>query len=308
MIGIAATAYALAKTADTVDAWCAAHAVDEERRQSLLRNGANHFHLAERDGLIDLGRDAIARALEAGGVEAREVDALVVCHTSPLSSLPMPYTLAGTLRKACGLSQAYALGITQQQCVSSLHALRVLDALFTRHTAWRSALVVTVDMIVREEYRLVGDAGVHSDAASAILVRRDAPGRVRGLQTYNDPRVAQGVLPDSLYRTDTNYVWTLISVIRRVLKAAAVEPGELASLLPHNVNLQVWRQVVGSLSLPEERLFDGNFGRVGHAFGSDAIINISDADVLRRPGRHLVFSSGIGGCFGGFILDSGVAP
>ena len=304
MIGIASTAYVLAKAQDTVNEWCSSQAVAEERRQTLLRNGANRFHRAEHEGLIDLGKDAISQVLKTGGVPTSEIDALVICHTSPLSALPMPYTLAGTLRQACGLSRAYSLGITQQQCVSSLHALRVLDALFTRHPEWGSAIVVTIDTIVREDYRLVGDAGVHSDAASAVLVQRRAPGRVNGLQTYNDPRAAQGVMPDTLYRTDTNYVWTLVSVIRRVLKAAGIEPGHLSTILPHNVNLPAWRQVLASLSLPEERLFQTNFARMGHAFGSDVAINIADSGVLRSPGHHLVFSSGIGGCFGGFILNT----
>ncbi|WP_224360670.1 3-oxoacyl-[acyl-carrier-protein] synthase III C-terminal domain-containing protein [Hyalangium versicolor] len=308
MMGIASTAYVLAKTSCTVSEWCTAQALAEDRLQALSRNGAARFHRAQEEGLIALGSEAISKVLETGAVAADELDALVICHTSPLSALPMPYTLAGALRRACGLAHAYALGITQQQCVSSLHALRVLDALFTRHRAWRSAVIVTLDTIIRENYRLIGDSGVHSDAASAVLLQRNAPGRVHGLQTYNDPRAVQGVMPDTLYGTSPHYVWTLVSVIRRVLRAAGIAPGDLSTILPHNVNLQAWHQVLASLAIPEERLFHDNFARVGHAFGSDVAINIADSGALSSPGYHLVFSSGIGGCFGGFILNTATTP
>jgi hypothetical protein len=70
------------------------------------------------------------------------------------------------------------------------------------------------------------------------------------------------------------------------------------------VNLPAWHEALDALRIPRERLFDRNFARVGHAFGSDAAINLADSGALSRPGHHLVLASGIGGTFGGFAVTT----
>lgn len=304
MIGIANAAYALARAHATVQQWCAVQQRPEPFARQLAGNGAQRFHHATDESLVDLGRDAIARVLQGRGIGADRVDAMVVCQTSPCNVLPMPYTLVGQLRQVAGLSRAYVFSIAQQQCVSPLHALRALEALFEWHRHWRFALLVGVDTILREDLRAIGDAGIHSDGSGAMLIERGCGNRIRAIQTYNDARSIEGIRPDGSYEQSNQYLWSLISVIRRVAKAAAVPPAGLATILPHNVNLPAWRQALDALRIPQERLFTDNFARVGHTFGSDAAINLADSGALHRPGKHLVFASGIGGAFGGFVLDT----
>jgi 3-oxoacyl-[acyl-carrier-protein] synthase-3 len=145
---------------------------------------------------------------------------------------------------------------------------------------------------------------MQSDGASAMLLRRGAGSRLRGLHTYNHSRPTQGILPDGRYEADPNYLWGLVSLVRNVSRAAGLKPSEFTSVLPHNVNLPAWHETLDALRIPRERLFDRNFARVGHAFGSDAAINLADSQALSRPGHHLVLASGIGGTFGGFAVTT----
>jgi 3-oxoacyl-[acyl-carrier-protein] synthase-3 len=304
MIGISNSAYALGRERATIEQWCAAQRRPEPFVRQLAHNGARYFHRVASEGLVELGQAAIAKLLDASAIGAHQIDAMVLCQTSPCNVLPMPYTLVGSLRQAARLSRAYVFSIAQQQCVSPLHALRALAALFDMHRNWRYALLLGVDTILREDLRAIGDSGMHSDGAGAMLIERNCGSCVCGIETYNDARPSEGIRPDGSYQPNEQYLWTLVSVIRRVAKSAAVPFTALTSILPHNVNLPAWRQALDALRIPQERLFTDNFARIGHTFGSDAAINLADSGALRAPGKHLVFASGIGGTFGGFILET----
>ncbi|MCW5667469.1 MAG: hypothetical protein KIT35_26845 [Piscinibacter sp.] len=304
MIGIRDAAYTLGPQVDTVEAWCAAQGRPGEAAAALRRSGVERFHRATPQAQHELARSALERVLERAGVAPSQVDALVTCHTSPLNTLPAPLSFAGELRRAGGLRRALAFAVGQQQCVSALHALRLLDWLFERQPGWRHAVVLCADTVLVEALRPLGEAGMHSDGAAALLVQRDARSRLRGLHTYNHPRPSRGILEDGRYEADPHYLWALISLVRQVARAAGLQPGDFASVLPHNVNLPAWRQAMDALRLPRERLFERNFSRIGHTFGSDAAINLADSGALVQPGHHLVVASGIGGTFGGFALST----
>lgn len=305
MIALRHADYALPRARASVDAWCAAQRQPDSLVEALRAHGVDQFHRVDGESLLDLGRAAIARALDGAAVSPGEIDALIVYQTSPCNAWPMPYSLAAGLRREAGLDSALAFSVTQQQCVSPIHGLRILQALFRKHGHWRNALLVGADSILRESLRPIGVSGFHSDAASAMLVGRSGGGTLHSFETYNDAKAVLGILDDGRYEPNDNYLWSLISVLRRVLKSARLRPDQLASVLPHNVNLPAWLQAMDALRIPHDRLFTDNFSRIGHAFGSDAAINVADSGALERPGQHLVFASGIGGCFGGFLIDSG---
>lgn len=306
MIDLIHSAYALPENVGCAQEWAAAYGGGAARGEALRAHGCDAYRYLGRENMVELGVRAIDRLIAESGVARTAVDALIVFQTSPCNALPMPFTLTGALRDGAGLSRSWALSIGQQHCVSPVHALRVLTALFARHTAWRHAILVGVDTILREELRAIGVAGLHSDAASAMLIGRPGSGaRLRAVETYNDPQTVIGIDAAGQYRESPNYLWALISVIRRILRSSGTPVDALDSILPHNVNRPAWQQALAAIRLPSERLYDANFGRIGHAFGSDAAINLADSGALRRAGRHLVFASGIGGCFGGFLLETG---
>lgn len=304
MIGIAASDYVLGCEQRLFADWADEQKLSASRRQALADNGVAHLHRARGESLVGLGAAAVRRVLDREDLDPGSIDALVVCQTSPCNTLPTPFTLAGSLRSELGLHRAWTLSVAQQQCVSELHALRVLQALFARRTRWQRALVVGIDTILREDLRAIGTAGVHSDGASALLVTRDAPCRLLAVETYNDARAIEGIRADGSYEPNDNYLWSLVSVVRRLAKSARVQLLDFEQVLPHNVNLPSWLQAMDTLRIPRERLFTRNFARIGHVFGSDAAINLADSGALARRGPQLVFASGIGGTFGALALAS----
>jgi 3-oxoacyl-[acyl-carrier-protein] synthase-3 len=312
MLGLLATAYELGSTRVELAQWCRDHGQPPATLAALRENGARQCHVAGAS-LVDMGCAAIGKALAAARLDPGEVDVLVAYNTSPCTTLPMPLTMAGALRQGAGLRSSLAFAINMQMCASPVHALRVLAALFARHPQWRHAVLAGADKILLPRLRTLGAFGVHSDGAGALVLGRDCGNTLCGIETYNEPDGMRRTMPDPVdddaaherYRDSDNFLWSLISVARRILRSAGIAPAAVTSVLPHNVNLQAWRQALGVLGIARERLFERNFGEVGHLFGSDIAANLTDAKAARTPGNHLVMTSGVGGCFAGFVLKTG---
>jgi 3-oxoacyl-[acyl-carrier-protein] synthase III len=337
VIGLLSAAYRLPPQVGRVADWCREQGWSDAQTQSLLDSGADRYHhvdgsnlleryralgftpaqlqaaqssgvgqyqYAKADHFIALATEAVEDVLQKAGVDRGCVDALVWFNTSQCTVLAPPISTVGRVRAAANLRNSVAFSIAQQNCVSTIHALRVVQALFKAHPQWKHAIVVGADVILREDLRAIGTSGIQTDAASALLIGR-TPGAhaIVALETYNDPRLVHGIHGDGRYEQNDNYLWSAISLMRKVMKSARIAPADLASILPHNTNLPGWRHTLDALRIPVEKLFTGNFARIGHAFGSDVAINLVDANAFNRPGNHLVFSSGIAGCFGSFILQ-----
>ena len=307
MIGVVSASYCLpAKTKNVAD-WCYMQGMTNVQTQALIDSGAETYHyISEQGELLELASKAIGTLIDSVGISAQDVNAIVHFNTSQCNILPPPESTVGKLRIVAKLKSAIAFSISQQNCVSGIHSLHVLQKLFTIHREWKYAIVVGVDNVLREELRAIGLSGIHSDAASALLIGRDASAaRIVATETFNDPRLVQGIHHDGRYEENDNYLWSAISVIKRVIKSAKIKAQDLATVLPHNTNLPGWLHTLRSLNIPSTKLYQNNFSRIGHAFGSDVAINIVDSGVLKIPGKHLIFSSGIGGCFGSFVLHCG---
>jgi 3-oxoacyl-[acyl-carrier-protein] synthase-3 len=309
MIRVAGTGYALASRPGTVKHWCEEQRWVEPQMAALLASGAEQYrHAAPGETLPDIAEAGLRQLLERQCLAPDAVDLLIVYHTSTCNTLPAPFSLAGELRRRVGLRNAQHFSVYQQHCVSWVHGLSVMRALFARRPNLQNAVLLGADSILDEGLRAIGTNGIQTDGSSAMLITRDHGAPVLGLATYNDARGGNGTgIMNETYVNDDTYLWSLVSTMRRVLKASGVKPAEVTHVLPHNVNLPAWRTAMTAIGIPGERLFTENFARIGHAFGSDATINLQDSAALHGTGRALLVSSGLGGCFGGCVLATGSA-
>lgn len=304
MLAVSAVAYALGDVSESVRSWCSTNGQSAGLLEGLLCSGANTLRRAVALGQVDLASLATAKLIANAQVNPSAVNVLIICHTSPSNTLPAPLTLAGEIKRRLRLDRALGFAIGQQQCVSPIHALRATHLMFERDPRLGVAILLCADTLASEALRPIGRAGIQSDGASAMLLRRGSGSRVSAIYTYNHARPTEGIRPDGSYESDPHYLWALVSVMRQVARTAELGLGDFTTVLPHNVNLPAWQQALDALRLPRARLFDRNFARIGHVFGSDIAINLSDSGALTTPGHHLVVTSGIGGTFGGFVVTT----
>ena len=195
-------------------------------------DGVNRFYKADETTTLALAVQAIEGMMMTNDCSYSNIDAMILCHTSPVNTFTYPYSFISELAEKLSLSHCFKTTITQQQCVSPLYGLKLTQALLRLHLEWRACIVCCVDKIVDEEFRKIGDFGVHSDAASALVVEQKGTLMIRAIKTTNNYRVSRDVNYDNLFVTDPCFVWVLVSLIRETIKAAGIMPCQIKTILP----------------------------------------------------------------------------
>jgi 3-oxoacyl-[acyl-carrier-protein] synthase-3 len=291
----------------TVDAntWARRCGFPEARASALLRNGVQQFHDAAAASPVTFACEAVAALLEDTGTTPPSIDALIYTHTVQSSILAPPAGTAALIQSRMGLDRALAFSVMQQNCVSPMAAIRVLRVLTTTGRPIQRAIVVCADVMGSgcDHLRAIQDLALHSDGACALLLERRADrNSIVGLHLYTDARYFRGTDDELQPVPDDRYYWSAFTTMRAALRQAGITGDELVHVLPHHVNLPGWSRLMAMLSVPHERLFTTNFGRLGHVFGADPFINFHTAS-RGQPGSHsLLFSSGLAGCFAAMVI------
>ncbi len=303
MPGIVHSTYYLPPHTGQVADWCQRHGYTTEATQALCDSGARSYQAAAGETLYSMAGKALDQLLADAPAPAESVGALIWFHTNQSNALMPPQSMALQLARQGGLTRARPFSVSQQNCVSLLHSLRVLEALFASDPSLEHAIVIGADLILREDMRVIDASAIHSDAASALWISRQGGAAIRSIVTYNDPRFFRGASNQGVYEANDRYFWSAISVIRKAMQQAQIGPEQVCSLQPQNSNLPGWHKIAAALKLPVEKIYDANIARLGHAFGADAPINLQDSNALNTPGFHLLFSSGVAGCFGAAVIE-----
>ena len=249
----------LAKIVDTSDEWIAA------------RTGIRQRHIAaEGETTGDLAYHASVRALEAAGVEASELDLIVLGTTTP--DLIFPST-ACLLQHRLGADGIPAFDVNAA-CSGFIYALTVADN-FIRAGSAKTALVVgsetltrMVDWTERTTCVLFGDGAgavvLKADAETGILsTHLHADGGKKDL-LWNPVGVSAGFRMDEpnagvRIRMSGSDVFkyavkALDSVVEETLEANGLDRHDIDWLIPHQANLRIIEATAKRLDMPMERV------------------------------------------------------
>ncbi len=249
----------LEKLVDTSDEWIASRTGIRERRMAAT---------GETTG--DLAFEAAQRALAAAGVQAGELDLIVLGTTTP--DLIFPAT-ACLLQHRLGANGCAAFDVNAA-CSGFMYALAVADQ-FIRSGSVRKALVVGAETLTRMlDYGdrstcvLFGDgAGAvvleASDQPGIITTRLHADGGYKHL-LYNPVGVSAGFQLDQpnagvrVMMTGNEVfkvaVKTLDRMVGETLEAAGMRESDIDWLIPHQANLRIIEATARRLKLPMERV------------------------------------------------------
>ncbi|MEB2311083.1 MAG: ketoacyl-ACP synthase III [Sorangiineae bacterium] len=292
------TNFELEQLVDTSDAWI------------TERTGIKQRHVAaEGETASDMAFEAAKRALEAAGVAANELDMIVVGTIS--ADMPLP-ACAAFLQKKLGVTGIPAFDVAAA-CAGFVYALSIGDQ-FIKTGMHRNVLVVGVELLSRvlnwndrATCVLFGDG-----AGAAVLTPSSAnTGRVLSTRLHTDSTWAESlcipaggskepVTADSLAQARDKVhmvgqdifkvaVKNLTSASREALADAALEPGQVDWVVPHQANLRIINQVAARLDIPLER-FVLNIDRYGNTSSASIPIALDEAvrDGRIRPGHKVL--------------------
>ena len=249
----------LSKIVDTSDEWIAA------------RTGIRERHIAaEGETTSDLGYHAAVRALEAAGVDAKELDLIVVGTTTP--DLIFPST-ACLIQHRLGADGCPAFDVNAA-CSGFVYALTVADK-FVRSGAAKTALVIGSETLTRMvDWSDRTTCVLFGDGAGAVVLKADtetgilsthmhADGGKKEL-LWNPVGVSVGFKTDEpnagvkIHMSGNDVfkhaVKALDSVVEETLEANGLDRHAIDWLIPHQANLRIIEATAKRLDMPMERV------------------------------------------------------
>ncbi len=249
----------LAKIVDTSDEWIAS------------RTGIRERHVAaEGETTGDLAYQAAVRAMEAAGVDASELDLIVLGTTTP--DLVFPST-ACLLQARLGVAGCPAFDVNAA-CSGFIYALSVADK-FIRAGAAKTALVVGAETLTRMlDWNDRSTCVLFGDGAGAVVLKADEETGILGTHLHADGAkkellwnpvgVSVGFKPDE-HNAGVKVLMTgnevfkhavkaLDSVVEETLAANGLDRHEIDWLIPHQANLRIIEATAKRLDMPMERV------------------------------------------------------
>ena len=287
---------------------------DEWIRQ---RTGIAQRHIvAEGEKTSDMACHAATQALDRAGLEAGDIDLIIIATSTPDDTFP---STATKVQHRLGAHAAVAFDV-QAVCAGFVYALDVADAMLTAGRGKRALVIGAesfskiLDWSDRSTCVLFGDG-----AGAVILERSEDP---QGYGVLATRLHADGAHRDILYvdggpsssgevghvRMEGNKVFRhavdkLSSVMDEVLEAADMPVSDVDWLVPHQANIRIIEGMQKKMGLSDERVVK----TVGeHANTSAASIPLAlsaaGGDGRIRDGQVLAFEAIGGGLVWGAAL------
>ncbi len=282
---------------DTTDEWIVA------------RTGIKFRHIAGDDETTaSLATDASRKALVAAGLDAQDIDLIVLATATPDQTFPASAT---KVQASLGINDCIAFDIAAV-CSGFLYALSVVDGMIRSGMA-KNALVIgseTFSRILDWEDRTT--CVLFGDGAGAVVLQAQegdrgilssklhADGQHNGLLYVDGGPSTTGTVGKLRMKGSEVFrhaVTNLSSVLSEVLQLADLSTADVDWVVPHQANARILDATARKLKLPAERVI---VTVDQHANTSAASVPLA-LDVAVRDGRikagDLVVLEAMGGGF-----------
>jgi len=288
----------------------AAKGVETSDEWIVERTGIRARHFAAPDvGSSELALQASQRALEAAGLEASQIDLIIVATSTPDMVFP---STACILQRKLGNAGAAAFDV-QAVCSGFVYALTVADAMIQSGAAQRALVVGAevfsrlLDFTDRTTCVLFGDG-----AGAVVLEASDEPG-ILASDLHADGKhvgilcvpghVSGGqILGDPLLKMDGQAVFKLaVGVLEDAARATLAKAGKTDAdidwLIPHQANIRIMQSTARKLKLPLDKVVvtvdqHGNTSAASIPLALDSAVRAGQV----KRGQHLMLE-GVGGGF-----------
>ncbi len=249
---------------------------------------------------------AMLRSLEQAGLQAEDVDALILFSTT-LDEYREHADLARLAAKL-GLRRAIPYGMFYNQCTNYSQAIQ-LASFLAGVEGRRHILVVGYDVLDEQRWDRLMDnrVSVYSDVVVSFLVHAAPPAagyRIDKVVHRYAPELSTLMAPTDTLRFITAYSEAFRGVCQEIYAAGAWRPADFKRLLTANYNLSVLRNLAELAGFSREALFVDHIADYAHCFAADQLIALEAllrGDLVRSGDRLMLVA------VGGFVLFSSAA-
>ena len=282
----------LSKTIDTSDEWISSRTGIKERR------------VVTDESTCDLAIIASNNALEMAGIDASELDLIILATTTPDKIFPATATM---LQNAIGAScPAFDL---QSVCAGFVFALTTAEQ-YIKTGAANKVLVVGSETLSRiVDWSDRSTAILFGDGAGAVVLSGSEETGILHSKLYSDGNYLSSLQVSNNYINETGFIEMsgnevfkiavnrLSSLAEETLKECNMSSDELDWMVPHQANIRIISAVAKRIKTPMDKVI---VTLEKHGNTSAASIPLA-LDTAVRDGRiqkgHTLLFEGIGGGF-----------
>ena len=304
----------LSRMVDTTDEWIMTRIGVKERR-ILNEEGLGTSYMA---------RKAAKQLVQKTGVNPDEIDAVVVCTTTPDYHFP---STASILCDKLGLKNAFAFDF-QAACCGFLYGMEVVASLIASERHKKVILVGADKMSSMVDYTERATCPIFGDGAAAVLVEgttedygiMDSILRTDGKGLPFLHMKAGGSVCTPSYFTVDHKMHYIYQEGRTVFKYAVSNMSEITAtiaekngltkenidwVIPHQANMRIIDAVASRLEVPMEKVMV-NIQRYGNTSAGTLPLCLWDYEKKLKKGDNLIFTAfGAGFTYGAVYVKWG---
>ncbi|EXI86280.1 MAG: 3-oxoacyl-[acyl-carrier-protein] synthase 3 [Candidatus Accumulibacter regalis] len=296
----------------------AGRGIDTSDEWIVSRTGIKSRHLAANgENASDLALEASRRALLAAGLDATDLDLIIVATSTPDFIFP---STACLLQGKLGNRGATAFDV-QAVCSGFVYGLTVAEK-FIRSGSHRRALVVGAEVFSRIlDWSDRGTCVLFGDGAGAVVLEAsDKPGILatalhadgahHGILSVPGSVCGGKVTGDPFLRMDGQAVFkfavrVLAEVADECCQAAGIAPSEIDWLIPHQANVRILEATAKRVKMPMDKVVV-TVDRHGNTSAASVPLALDEAvrDGRIKAGQKIMLE-GVGGGFtwGAVLLE-----
>jgi 3-oxoacyl-[acyl-carrier-protein] synthase-3 len=291
----------------------AAKGIESSDEWIVSRSGISARHYAAPGVLSsDLAVHAAEQALQMAGLDANQIDLIIVATSTPDYFCSFPSTACVVQRKLAISNECAAFDV-QAVCSGFVYAVSIADSMI-KTGAHKNVLIIGAEVFSRilnfndrTTCVLFGDG-----AGAMVLSAAEEPG-ILASKLHSDGRyadilcvtgkVADGVIEGSAFlHMDGPAVFRLAvasleKVAYEALDSAGMSAAELDWLIPHQANIRIMKSTTKKLGLPMEKMI-ATVDQHGNTSAASIplALDLSVRDGRIKPGQN-VLMEGVGGGF-----------
>jgi len=241
--------------------------VDTSDEWIQTRTGIKQRHIAAPGQMTsDLAMEASRNAIDAAGIQASDIDLVIVATTTPDMIFP---STACILQNKLGISGSPAFDV-QAVCSGFIYALATAD-MFVSSGKSRNALVVGSEICSRIiDWNDRSTCVLFGDGAGAVVLTQDQKPGILSSHLHADGSYNQVLsAPASIHSGKMQgtpfitmeggtvfkfAVKVLEEAVSEALHANSLQPSDIDWLIPHQANIRIITSTAKKLGIPEEKV------------------------------------------------------
>lgn len=243
----------------------------------------------------DLLIEAADQLFDLDIVTPEDIDFLFMAQESDVIQKENPGQF---LQMEFDMNQAKIMTISGHHCANVDAAIYMANCVAESDPSIEKVLIAGVVSIPSVEKRIVGSYGVLGDAATCILLERNA---TSGFQLIHHHMVSAGLLHEIDLNKDVSLLlckyYTLC--LSEILEKSGFTDRDIDHIIIQNANTSLINQCLSAVDLNTDKVFTDNLNTYGHLDSIDFPLNLRDLTKKGiKDGAHvLTFGSGINGSF-----------